>query len=183
MDKANLPKANLGLSHFELYVRDSASMEKFYTQCLGFVVTDRGEGVDGMVFLTRNPAEHHQLVFNPHTQVIKESPLDHIAFRVDSLAELRLFHHSLQAGEISMQTVSHGNTWSLYFRDPENNRLEIFTDTPWFVSQPCKFEVDFDLSDSDLAEFTKKRIEGMPGFKDLSQWKGQFVSTIEESNT
>lgn len=36
---------SLSLSHLELYVRDLKSLEQFYTGCLGFVVTDRGEGM------------------------------------------------------------------------------------------------------------------------------------------
>ncbi len=66
MENPNIPSfPNLHLSHFELYVENVASMESFYTDYLGFVVTDRGEGKDAMVFLSRNPEEHHQLVLNP----------------------------------------------------------------------------------------------------------------------
>jgi catechol-2,3-dioxygenase len=52
---------SVSLSHIELYVRDVESVERFYTDCLGFVVTDRGKGDEGMVFLSRNPNEHLEL--------------------------------------------------------------------------------------------------------------------------
>ena len=97
-----------------------------------------------------------------------ESPLDHISFRVDSISELRIFHQALDSASTPLQTVSHGNTWSLYFRDPENNRLEIFTDTPWHVNQPCRFEIDFELSDQQLVEYTIDQIRGLPGFKAIT---------------
>ena len=32
--------------------------------------------------------------------------------------------------------MSHGNTLSIYFNDPEGNGLEVFWDTPWHVAQP-----------------------------------------------
>ena len=162
---------NIRLSHFELYVADTATMEDFYTRYLGFVVTDRGEGSDAMVFLSRNPREHHQLVLNPG-QLRKpvESPLDHISFRMDSINDLRVFHKALLSSPTAVQTVSHGTTWSLYFRDPEENRIELFTDTPWHVNQPCKFEINLDLSNQDLLEFTKKQIEVLPGFSNLEDW-------------
>ncbi|MGC9491473.1 VOC family protein, partial [Vibrio genomosp. F10] len=59
MDEIIFP--NIQLSHIELYVQDLAKMEDFYKSKLGFVVTDRGEGQNGMVFLSRNPEEHHQI--------------------------------------------------------------------------------------------------------------------------
>ena len=72
---------------------------------------------------------------------------------------------------MKLQTVSHGTTWSIYFRDPENNRFEIFTDTPWYVHQPCKFFIDFELSDEELIQFTEKKINKMPGYSIVSEWK------------
>lgn len=170
---------NISLSHFELYVSDVAGMEKFYTRHLGFVVTDRGEGDGAMVFLSRNPDEHHQLVLNPrqsHTPV--ESPLDHIAFRVDSISSLRVFYKSLVSAAGSLQTVSHGTTWSIYFRDPEDNRLELFTDTPWHVNQPCRFEIDFALSDKELLEFTRQKIANLPGFKEVEDWRKSHINSV-----
>jgi len=166
------PFPNIRLSHFELYVADVAKMENFYTRHLGFVVTDRGEGKNAMVFLSRNPEEHHQLVLNPGrlSQPI-ESPVDHISFRVESISDLRLFHKALQSSPVELQTVSHGTTWSLYFRDPEGNRIELFSDTPWHVDQPCRFEINLDLSDHELLEFTENRIKDLPGFRDVDDWR------------
>ena len=170
---------NLCLSHFELYVDDIKKMEIFYAQCLGFVATDRGEGVDGMVFMSRKPAEHHQLVLTPvQTRNSMKSPLDHIAFRVDSISDLRVFHQALVFASSAVQTVSHGTSWSVYFQDPEDNRLEVFSDTPWHVDQPCRFEIDFNLSDEKLIEFTKNTIQTLPGFKPVSDWKKSHVDSV-----
>jgi catechol 2,3-dioxygenase len=170
---------SIALSHFELYVNDVVSMEAFYTRYLGFVVTDRGTGPAGMVFMSRNPGEHHQLVLNPRSlESTSESPVDHIAFRVDSLPHLRQFHESLAASPARLQTVSHGTSWSIYFRDPENNRLELFTDTPWHVDQPCRFEIDFQLPNQSLIEFTRASIKDLPGFEDVDTWRSAHAQLL-----
>lgn len=163
---------NMLLSHIELYVQDIVQMEQFYTKNLGFIVTDRGDGKNGMVFLSRSPSEHHQIVLNPvASHRTFESPVDHISFRVASISELRVFNAALASmPDMKFQTVSHGTAWSIYFRDPENNRFEIFTDTPWYVHQPCKFSVDLTLSDQDLIKFTEHKIKELPGFALASDW-------------
>jgi len=184
MKKPNTsPFPNIALSHFELFVGDATCMEAFYTHSLGFVVTDRGEGKDAMVFLSRNPNEHHQLVLNPrNSDIATESSIDHISFRVDSIMSLRVFHQSLLSNSTSLQTVSHGTTWSIYFRDPEDNRLELFTDTPWHVNQPCRFEVDLAMSDEELKKFTERRIKDLPGFVEVSKWRESHSKTVNEKN-
>lgn len=174
---------NISLSHFELYVDDAARMEEFYTRCLGFVVTDRGDGKDAMIFLSRNPDEHHQLVLNPgKSDLNTESPIDHISFRVDSISSLRVFHTSLLSNSVLLQTVSHGTTWSIYFNDPEGNRLEVFTDTPWHVDQPCRFEVDLAMSNEELLEFTEHEIKNLPGFIEVNKWRELHSRKIDGKN-
>ena len=43
--------------------------------------------------------------------------------------------------------MNHGNSWSLYFNDPEDNTVEIYMDTPWYVAQPFADDLDLDLPD------------------------------------
>src|SRR4029077_19128863 len=53
----------IGLSHFGVSCFDLERMEDFYTRVLGMTVTDRGDvPVGRLIFLTTDPAEHHQLV-------------------------------------------------------------------------------------------------------------------------
>ena len=50
-------------SHMGLSVKDISKMEDFYTRVLGFTVTDRGHaGGMKLVFLSRDPMDHHQIV-------------------------------------------------------------------------------------------------------------------------
>ena len=53
----------VSFSHMGLYVTDIARQERFFTQFLGFTVTDRGtlptpNGPVQLVFLSRVPDEH-----------------------------------------------------------------------------------------------------------------------------
>lgn len=168
------------LSHFERYVRDVGPMAAIDTRCLGFVVTDRGEGPDGMVFLSHNPDEHHQLVLNPRPERrASESPLDHRSFRVASLDRVRTFHTALVAdSDAPVETVTHGTTWSIYFRDPEGNRLEVFADTPWHMNQPCRFPIDLALGDEALHEYTLAKIRDLPGFRPVEAWRKSHAGAL-----
>ena len=57
----------LNWSHAVLYVRDQERMLDFYTNTMGFQITDRGlVGPEGpeVVFMSQVPHEHHQLGSN-----------------------------------------------------------------------------------------------------------------------
>jgi len=102
---------NFEISHLEIVVDDMAVMERFYTEALGFIVTDRSDsGPMKMVFLSHSPDEHHQIVLaDKGGGVARDGALDHFAFRVESLDILKSLNRSLAAaGADDLQTVSHG---------------------------------------------------------------------------
>jgi catechol-2,3-dioxygenase len=161
----------IALSHFEIRTRDLPRMEAFYTATLGFVVTDRSaEGK--MVFLSANPGEHHQIVLAQAAEGdFTSGSLDHLAFRVADLAALRRHHEALRGyGGLAIETVSHGTSWSVYFRDPEGNRLELFVDTPWHAAQPLRFPIDLSMPDEALIAWTENKISGDTDFQPARTW-------------
>ena len=171
--------SQLSLSHLELCVADLRAAERFYVDVLGFIVTDRGSGKDGMVFLSMDKGEHHQIVLASGTKREGPSVLDHIALRASSLDTLRNFHRQLkERADIETQTVSHGTSWSVYLKDPDGNRIEIFVDTPWHVDQPVRFPIDLSLSDDELLAATEAAIKGRPGFQAREQWLAQHVARM-----
>ena len=180
---------NYTVSHFEIRVRDSAAMEKFYTEVLGFAVTDRGLLTRGpaagreLVFMSHSPEEHHQIVLIPsETLAGAGSGIGHVAFRVDSLDEVRrVFEKVRVLPHAKPEPVSHANTWSVYFRDPEDNRIEVFTQTPWHATQPCRFDVDYDLPDAALKEATLASAQRLDGFTTTEAWQENFVKRFEEA--
>ena len=46
--------------------------------------------------------------------------------------------------------ITHGNTASIYFRDPENNYLEVYYTTHANFPQPFGKPIDIDLDDDAL---------------------------------
>jgi len=170
-------KPALAFSHLGIFVSDIAAMEDFYTRVLGFTVTDRGDlGPVQLVFLSRDPEEHHQIVLatgrppGPGFNIVNQ-----ISFRVSDLAALRGFHGALAGERISdVQPVTHGNAISVYFRDPEGNRIEIFLDTPWYCSQPCRVPVDLTKPDDRIMAETEALVRGLPGFKPRAAWVAEM---------
>lgn len=170
------------VSHFEIRAGDQAAMEKFYTEVLGFIVSDRGVIDKGplagreLIFLSHSPDEHHQIVLTPTDATGAGSGVGHVAFRVDSLDEVRRVYEKVRRlPHARPEPVSHANTWSVYFRDPEDNRIEIFTQTPWHATQPCRFEVDYDQPDAALKAATESTAKTLPGFTSGDEWQDAFA--------
>ena len=180
------------VSHFEIRARDPASMAKFYTEVLGFIVSDRGVLDRGpakgreLIFLSHSPEEHHQIVLIPAEAGAAASNagggIGHVAFRVDSLDEVkRVYDKVRQLPHAKPEPVSHANTWSVYFRDPEDNRIEIFTQTPWHATQPCRFDVDYDQADAKLKEATLATARTLKGFASGEDWQQAFTREFEKA--
>src|SRR5579863_5803694 len=129
-------RPTIGLAHVGLWTFQFEMMVDFYVSLFGFVVSDRGrQGTRHYAFLTASAAAHHQLVIvSGRIATPPQAPggLNQISFRLPSLEELRDFHFRLGNYRVSkVVTLTHGNAWSVYFHDPEDNRLEVFVDTPW----------------------------------------------------
>lgn len=164
-------------SHLGIYVHDLDQMVDFYTNTLGFVVTDRGEGKGSqLVFLSRNPTDHHQVVLvSGRKSSIDEHMVQQFSFRVDSLEALRALYPLVKAGPVSdMQPVFHGISYSLYFRDPEGNRMEFFADSEWYVTQPCLQPLDLSLPADEIYAEKKAFCESQPSFRPLGEWQAEF---------
>ena len=158
-------------SHAVLYVRDLDAMLDFYTGVLGFEVTDRGklgpESGPDIVFMSQVESDHHQLAFVPTRQGEEPSnSVNHMAFRVSSLAEVREAAEKLEKDgrAAAIAAITHGNAWSVYFQDPEGNGIEIFVDTPWHVKQPQARPWDMSMGDAELEDWTKAEFEKAPEF-------------------
>lgn len=162
------------LQHMGFYVIDLAAMTRFYQQALGFTVTDKGTmGQAQLVFLSRDPAEHHQIVLvSGRPDAVPFNVINQVSFRVPDLPGLRHFHaRLLAAGVADMQAVTHGNSVSFYCRDPEGNRLEVFMDTPWYCEQPLRQPVDLTLDDASIMTLAERIARDRPGFQPRTEWQ------------
>lgn len=129
---AGMPFALAKLGHVVLKVRDLKRSVGFYTQVLGFRVSDVYPETmmkGGMVFLRCN-ADHHCLaLIGGAGRAGAAIELHHLAFEVNTLDEvLRAREHLRQHGvKIDFEGRRRaGCQVAVEFRDPDNHSLEIF---------------------------------------------------------
>ena len=177
--------AGVKFSHFGVFVHDLAAMERFYVDLLGFTVTDRGElarngQVRSVVFLSRDPDEHHQIVLaTGRPASLPFNPINQISMRVHALAGLRAaFERFVAAGRQGLDPVSHGNAVSFYAPDPEGNRVEIYWNTPWYVSQPRAETIDLLQPEDSLMAAMEAVARTLPGFRPRAQWRAEMAARM-----
>lgn len=175
----------LTLSHIGVFVTDMPRMVDFYTGFLGFAESDRGETTNGgeIVFLTRDPREHHQLVLATGRPAdLPYNIVNQLSFRVDSLDTLRELQQGLKNEHATeLGAITHGNALSVYLHDPENNRVELLIDTPWYVPQPCRIPVDLALPDDKLWGTIETQVRALPGFKTRDAWAADIEKRIAQA--
>lgn len=179
------PKAYL--SHIVLQCFDFDAMVDFYTRTVGFHLSDLGEARNQrMAFLTLDPAlEHHQLALADGRKVGSGGALHHAAFGVRSLPELHERHERLKSqGVNGIELWTHATMLSVYYRDPEDNRMEFFLETPFYVQQPVAETLDVDLAAPEVEVFglIRANYANHPGFGPMSEWKKRAVLERERKS-
>lgn len=180
-----MPTPKSYLSHIVIQCFDFPKMLDFYTRVLGFHLSDIG-GARGqqMAFLTLDPSlEHHQIALATG-RTVQGGGLHHVAFGVHSLKDLNGRLQHLRAQEVNgIELWTHASMLSVYYRDPEDNRLEFFMETPYYVKQPIAETLDVDISAEDAVVW--KAIEDKygkdPSFKLMAEWKRATVLEREDS--
>ncbi|HLU14483.1 MAG TPA: VOC family protein [Burkholderiaceae bacterium] len=177
-----MSRPGLTFSHIGIFVYDIPLMEDFYTRLLEFTVTDRGEletpnGAVSLVFMSRDPDEHHQIVLvSGRPPQLEFNVINQISLKADSLGTLRLmYQRMIEYGANDIQPATHGNAISVYVRDPEGNRLELYLDLPWYVNQPFRMPVDLSLDDDALMASLERHARSLPGFRTRSEWRAEVA--------
>jgi catechol 2,3-dioxygenase len=125
------------LGHVVINVRDVARSVQFYTEVLGFEVSDiyPDEMVPGgMAFLRCNPDHHGIALVGSMTAAAENAELNHIAFEVGTLEEVMRARDHLQKHGVEIDFEGRrraGCQLAVEFRDPDNHRLEIY----WGIDQ------------------------------------------------
>ena len=173
----------LSWSHAVLNVRDLDRMLDFYTGVLGFTISDRGPlgpNAPEIVFMSNDEDEHHQIAMVPMREgETAGNPLNHLAFRVESFDDVKSMHAKLGNEDTKILPLSHGNTLSLYFNDPEGNGLEVFWDTPWHVAQPQGEVWDPNLEQNDALAWVKETFDEEPSFAPQGEASAVYVNRKE----
>jgi catechol-2,3-dioxygenase len=119
------------LGHIVLKVRDAGKSKAFYMRVLGLKLAY--EDVErGAVFLSFGTQHHDLALFQLATGAAPEATqpgLHHTAWQVGSFEELQAAHRELRQLGIPVEsTVEHNVTRSVYFPDPDGNRVELYCD-------------------------------------------------------
>ena len=100
-----------------------------------------------------------------------------LSFKVETFAELRELKSAATAfGCTDLIGLNHGNAWSIYFNDPEQNRVEIYMDTSFHTPQPCGDPLDIEKSEEELHAETALLIARRLG----SRSRDEYVAAMAE---
>ena len=189
MSKPTAP--NLKFSHMGISCSDVHRMKTFYTEVLGFTVTDTGhaEGMD-LIFLSRDPNDHHQIVLaggKPDNMPANTAhpqfgpSINQISFLVGGIDDLRDIYGRLEkGGATNLFPANHGIAWSIYCHDPEGNNLEFFTDTEWYFPQPFLVPLDLSQSDEEIYNLTKEHATQQEGYMPYGEWRAKIATKMTQ---
>ncbi|HVY83674.1 MAG TPA: VOC family protein [Caulobacterales bacterium] len=169
------------LNHLGIYVTDIDMMTDFYTSFFGFVVTDRRDNVNPIRFMTMSPNEHHQLLLASGRQPGAPTTVNQISFLLEDFAALRRVYERASSDKRvpKIWSLDHGNSWALYFSDPEGNTIECYVHTPWHVSQPYGVPIDFSLSDAEIWRKTEAAALANPSYKPAEDFRTELAQKLE----
>lgn len=125
------------IGHVVVNVRDVARSVRFYTEVLGFDVSDIYPDAmvpGGMAFLRCNPDHHGIALVGSAVAAAENVELNHIAFEVATLDEVLRARDHLRANGVTIDFEGRrraGCQLAVEFRDPDGHRLEIY----WGIDQ------------------------------------------------
>ncbi|TGJ80607.1 hypothetical protein E0Z10_g8165 [Xylaria hypoxylon] len=165
-DKVLSPKY---MAHIVLRTPDLQAMSAFYKTFLGAHASWENEQ---MAFLTYDD-EHHRIALigipGLQAKVQKSAGLDHIAFTYETMTDLLTAYKQRKAvGILPVWSINHGPTTSMYYEDPDGNRVETQVDNFETVEETNAFMVGPEFlqnpigADFEPEELIRKLENGVP---------------------
>lgn len=138
--KANSVKSPKAFVHVVLKTNKYKETIDFYCKLLGAHIAYSN---DVIAFLAYDE-EHHRIGI-VYVESLKERDpggcgLDHLAFSLDSLDDLAAVYHNRKGlGILPAWCVNHGPATSMYYRDPDGNKVEMQVDNFDTVEEANEF--------------------------------------------
>ncbi|KAI1419946.1 Glyoxalase/Bleomycin resistance protein/Dihydroxybiphenyl dioxygenase [Xylaria sp. FL1777] len=157
------------MAHVVLRTPNLQTMAKYYKTFLGAHASFENER---MAFLTYDE-EHHRIALielpGLSEKVDKSAGLDHIAFTYGTLTDLlTAYKQRKAAGILPIWCTNHGPTTSMYYQDPDGNRIETQVDNFDSIEEINAFMAGPELKenpigvDFDPEELIQKLENGVP---------------------
>jgi catechol 2,3-dioxygenase len=130
----SMAKRPMYLQHVNIFVRNVERSKKWYEDLLGLHVYEYRPG--WAAFLSADEEQSHEVAL---MQVGDEAPLpqrrqvglNHMAWRLESLDDLKEFYWKIKAEGQPIDHISdHGISLGIYLRDPDGNGVEVFYEMP-----------------------------------------------------
>ncbi|NNE83306.1 MAG: VOC family protein [Alphaproteobacteria bacterium] len=176
------PPPQIAQSHCGFKVADMDMMVEFYDSVLGYAVTGRGimpaisnEPAREYAYLSRDPDEHHQVILVSGRDMDAPTSVNQLSLRILSLDELRRMERELEAHPAigKLRNTCHGNSFSIYFPDPEGNVVELAVESVWYVPAPHGAPLDLSWSDQELIDWAENHCRNTDGFMMRADWKSR----------
>ena len=181
---ASPPRVSPQLTHMGINVFDIHAMERFYTEVIGLVVTDRGQGKNfkaDLVFMSVDPRTHHQVALaSGRDPESRNSTINQISFHLNSLDDLRVMYRRVKAADVrGLKPLNHGVSWSVYFFDPEGNTIELYVDSPWYIAQPHGDLFDPEAPTEEILVATEAMCREDPKFMPIERFRAGVRAKID----
>jgi len=137
------------LGHVNIYVRNAERAQQWYEDVLGLHTYDFVPG--RAAFMSANREESHEVAL---MEVGGDAPgpqkgqvgLNHMAWRMESLDDLKEFYHRLKEKNVPIDHVAdHGISLGIYFHDPDGNGIEAYYELPrseWYREEKLFMHAD-----------------------------------------
>jgi catechol 2,3-dioxygenase-like lactoylglutathione lyase family enzyme len=133
------------LNHAVVYIRDVQRSVAFYRDVLGFRVVNEMAGRAAFIQAPGSTNDHDLGLFQigaaaPGSTAGRTVGLYHLAWEVDTLAELARLHDALRDAGALVGASNHSTTKSLYAKDPDGLEFEVAWIVPAALLTPADLE-------------------------------------------
>jgi catechol 2,3-dioxygenase len=122
------------LGHVNVYVRDAERAKKWYEEVLDLHTYEYRPG--WAAFMSADEEQSHEVAL---MQLGPDAPLqqrgqvglNHMAWRLESLDDLKEFYRRIKEKKIPIDHIAdHGISLGIYLRDPDGNGVEVYYELP-----------------------------------------------------